>query len=143
MEELARWLPPILVVIGWWVVNAGNTKRENRKEARALLDSAKITILECAKLGVEDMVAGASHHSYAIKAGLDNIEIEFERMPNWGKASPLMSRFIEFSEALTGGDFDAKQRQRRDLADPEIACVTLCRNRLLTEMERQFKAYFL
>src|SRR3989442_12507600 len=93
--------PLLLVVIGWAVVNSQHNKRESRKEARALVDAAKETINDASKKTVDDLAEGANESAYDVKAGLEALEIEFERLPNFVKGCPLMQRLIEFADALT------------------------------------------
>lgn len=141
--DFSPYLAPLLVVVGWAVVNQQHNKRESRKEARTLVDSTKKAVVELAKMAVAYQVQANADLAHDIKAGLEALEIELERTPHFAKWSPLMERYIAFADAATGGDFETTERKQRTLTAPEVAEVQRTRNALLAELERQFRGEYL
>ncbi|MBV8603221.1 MAG: hypothetical protein JO224_00920 [Pelomonas sp.] len=144
LDDFLKWLPPILVVLGWIVVNWQNDKRELRKEARTLIDAAKKSVGEIAVKAVNYHVDGQHGLAFEIKAGLDALEIECERLPFFVvKNSPLMGAHVAFSDAVTGGDFEATAPAKKAPNSPEVATILRTRTEMLAELERVFRVHYL
>ncbi|MBV8045683.1 MAG: hypothetical protein JO171_00905 [Paludibacterium sp.] len=141
--DLLKWLPPVLVVLGWIVVNWQNDKRELRKEARSLIDAAKKLVGEIAVKAVNYHVDGQHGLTFEIKAGLDALEIECERLPYFVKDSPLMGAHVAFTDAITGGDFEATAPAKKAPNSPEVATILRTRTEMLAELERVFRVHHL
>ena len=140
---MEAYLPLLLVVIGWLVVNSQHNRRETRKEGRALIDAAKKLVQEIAKNAVAYHCDGKDDVAFDIKASLEALEIELERTPHFFKVSPLMYKFVKFSEAVTGGQFESASREKLPVTAPLILDILRSRNVLLSELERQFKVHYL
>ena len=48
-----QFVPWVLIIVGWAIVNHQNNRRETRKEARSMADNAKRSTIELAALGVK------------------------------------------------------------------------------------------
>ena len=143
LDDWSKYLPLLLVVAGWAVVNHQNNRRETRKEMRALLDSTKKATVEVARLAVAYYCDAEAEAAHEIKWSLQALEIELERLPGFDQRSRLLKKFVEFSEAATGGDFESADRPKRTRAAPEIASIQRTRNLLIAELELQFKKQYL
>ena len=133
----------LVVVVGWFVANHQANTREVRKEARSAVDEARKLIKEVANDSLKYFCEGKDELAVPIKSGLEALEVDLDRLPNFRvKDAPLMGRLVEFQDAVTGGDFEAKDRKRHPLDSAEVSAILRTRNALLAELERQFKAYF-
>ena len=141
-KDVAPYLTPALVFVGWMVVNHQNNKRETRKEFRALVDTAKVEARTIAKLRLDDMLKGANDNALEITSGLTALEVNLERFDNFLPNTPLMSAYVAFSEALTGGDFQSAARTARPRNDPAIGAVLRTRDELFASLEQKFRAVY-
>jgi len=144
-DDFLKALPPMLVVIGWILVNYQNDKRELRKEARALVDAAKKSIVELAAKAVSYHVDGKVDTAYEIKAGIEALEVECERLPgaSFLRNSPLMLCLVAFADAMTGGDFESQSPQKKSPTSPEVAVILRTRTAMISELERVFRVHYL
>lgn len=144
-EDVLKTLPPLLVVLGWIIVNRQNDKREARKEARALVDASKKSIVELAAKAVSYHVDGKLDTAYEIKAGIEALEVECERLPapSFAPHSPLMLCFVAFADAMTGGDFEAQSPAKKSPTSQEVATILRTRTALISELERVFRVHYL
>ena len=138
------WLAPAVTVIGWAIVNWQNNRREERKEARALLDSAKKLAVELAAKAQDYMCQADRDEELEaeIKAGLDALEIELTRLPNYQSLRNLVSAVADFGDAATGADFESAARRARVRNEPEPQALVAARNTLLIRMEQVFASEF-
>lgn len=143
MDEFTRWLPSIVVVVGWWLVNSWADKREDRKEARSLIDAAKETIFELTELGASYHQDGKTELAFAIKSGLEGLEVEFERLPAYTLNGPLMACFNKFADALTGDDFESAEVRKKAVNDPVMIGILKSRTALVAQLERIFRVHYL
>lgn len=131
------------VVLGWIVVNHQNNKREDRKEFRALVDRSRDLAMSIASCALEFHSKADSSLTSKLKWDLDALEIYLMQLPNFTvKDGPMLTRFAAFYDAVTGGDFEASKPQIKDQNSEEIRAVLRTRNKLVEEMECQFRAYF-
>ncbi len=136
-----QFVPWVLIVSGWALVNHQNNLRETRKEARSMADNAKKSAIEIATQSVKFLtIEGVS--GLEIKSHLELLEIELERFPQFSNRSSLMKSFTAFADAVTGGDFEAANRSVKLPESTEVGAVFLTRNQLLAEIERQFKIHY-
>lgn len=143
MDDLLKWLPPVLVVAGWVIVNHQNDKRETRKEARSLVDAAKKLVGDIASKALDYHVNGNTDLAFEIKAGLDQLEIECERLPSFVRGCPLMAALIALQDAATGGDFESAVPLKKSRTSPEVLAILRARTELLAELERVFRVRYL
>lgn len=141
---LVQSLALAAVIIGWIVTNNQNNKRETRKEGRSACDSIKKYTLEIAAKGRIYLDSRESDLAFDIKSDLDLLEVELSRIPYFGigENSTLMRKFIAFSEAITGDDFEQKEYQNLQANDPRLHAIVRYRNQLMQEAEKQFKMQF-
>ena len=143
-DSTPAYLALAVVVVGWFVANFQANRREDRKEARALVDRAKLLAEGIAKDAIDYLASPDSALAPKLKADLDLLEIELSRLPNFDvRSAPLISRLTHFQEAVTGGDFETADRPGRGAGSYEVRAVMTARNELMWEMERQFRAYYL
>ena len=144
-SDFGAYLPALLVVIGWGLVNHQNNKRETRKEARALIDSVKKQATDVARQAVSYHCETKPDLAYDIKAALEQIEIELERLrdPCFHRQGPLMDAFVCFSNAITEGEFETAGAGGLLQTAPQIHRIRRTRNTLFAEVERQFRAHYL
>lgn len=135
----------IAVILGWIVTNSQSNKRETRKEGRAACDSIKEYVLQASIKGREYYSTRTEELAFDTKSELELLEIELSRIPYFGvgENSTLMSRYVDFSNALTDGDFEQKDAPKYTATDKKMQRIIRVRNVLLREVERQFKLQFL
>lgn len=136
--QVVSW---VLIVIGWLIVNAQNNLRETRKEARAMSDNAKELAIDTASNAYQYMTTD-SINSVELKSSLEVLEIELERFPDFGPGGRLIQRFNDFADAITGGDFETKDRTVKTANSREVNALFQTRNSLLAEIEFQFKQHY-
>lgn len=144
VSPLVQALALIAVLLGWYVTNRQNNRRETRKEGRSACDACKKYSLEITTKGRKYLCSRDSELAFEIKSELDLLEVELGRIPFFGigKNSSLMKSFIKFSDAITGGDFEEKNALNLDPMDDRIQIIVRFRNQLMQEIERQFKLQF-
>lgn len=140
-DAFLRFLPVILTVVGWYLVNRQNNLRENRKEFRALFDRLKVDLMEISKKSVDYKLGGAADLSEKIKWALQDLEVDLERIPDF-KESDLMSAFVDFSDACMGEDFEVEGRRVLTVKSVEVQNVYLHRNRVVQLLETWFGSKF-
>lgn len=141
---VVQTLALIAVLIGWVVTNRQNNKRETRKEGRSACDAGKKYALEISSKGRKYFSERSSDLAFEIKSELDLLEVELSRIPFFGVGanSKLMQKFVSFSDALTGDDFEQKNAPKLLSTDPKVQALIRSRNELMQEIERQFKLQF-
>lgn len=134
----------LAVLLGWFVTNKQNNKRETRKEGRTACDAGKKYALEITIKGRKYLCARDAELAFEIKSELDLLELELSRIPYFGIGdnSSLMNKFILFSESLTGEDFEQKDASNLLPTDDRIQSIVRHRNQLMQEIEKQFKMQF-
>lgn len=143
-SEYIPYFALLLVVMGWFVANLQANKREDRKEARALVDAAKARAMQIAGDSLKYLCEGQTDLAIQIKSSFEALEVELTRLPNFSsKASPLLKTLIDFQDAVTGGDFETASPARRTSQSPEVAAVLRTRNAFHAELERQFRVHYL
>ena len=143
-EQFLPWLPLLMTVAGWFMVNWQNNRRENRKEERALLDAAKKLVIDMATKARAYMSAiDRNEETEAdIKAGVDQLEIELGRLPRYKQETKLINAVAAFGDAATAADFESATRMPRKLSDAEPQALMAARNTLLTSLELLFSARY-
>lgn len=132
-----------VLIVGWGVVNHQHNRREDRKEFRTLTDRAKAAAVLIAKDALTLHCDGKTELTSQIKWDLDALELDLMLMPNYDtRGGPLLGRYVDFVDAVTGGDFESAAPRKLARDAPEVAAVLRARNFLLSEIERQFRAYF-
>jgi hypothetical protein len=142
----AQWLPyaSLLAVFGgWFVANWQANRREDRKEARGLLDHAKRLAVQVADDALCYLCEGNVALAPRITSNLDLVEIELQRLPKFGaKGCPLLAALVAFQDATTGGDFETANPEQRPRQSAEAVTVLRTRNALLGAMEQHFVKHY-
>jgi hypothetical protein len=134
----------LMVGVGWLVANSQANSREDRKEARALIDGARTRVGQIVDDSVRYFCDDRTELAVTIKASLEVLEIDLSRLPHFAsKSSPLLARLVAFQDAVTGGAFETLDQARLSLQSDEIRIVYQTRNELLTELERQYRVHYL
>ena len=100
-------VPWLLVIIGWFFVDARNNKRELRKEKRALIDKINVDLNAIEKIAVE-----YHQNDYANVKMSQEIKISLDRVVKILNREKLLAqkdykKFIEFRQAITLDNFDS------------------------------------
>lgn len=140
--NLLAWAPLMVTLVGWYIVNHQNNKREARKEGRAAADRCKDLATSVCELGTKYWLGQPDAEAWHIKAQLDQLDVEIDCFPLYGGQSPLCDAVIKLIDAITDGDFETLSLKPHQPTDPRIANIRVARNRTLREIERQFKAHF-
>lgn len=139
--DLLPWLPPVFTLIGWYIVNQQNNQRETRKDLRAAADRCKALARDVAQLGFKYWAGQDNVKTWQIKAGLEELEVELDRFPEAKGGADLMSCYVDFVEAIAGYDFESATFYSKAADHPVFRQVSSTRQRLLAEIEFQFKKH--
>jgi hypothetical protein len=144
-DYVLPWLPTTATLIGWYVVNLQNNKREARKEERALIDGVKKLVIDLTGQARSYMCAEARDEGVEteIKLKLSQVEIELGRFPRYAETPALVDAVAAFGDAATGADFESATRTARKNSDPEPQALALARNDLLQKLESLFTDRYL
>lgn len=144
-DYVLPWLPTTATLIGWYVVNRQNNKREARKEERALIDGVKKLVIDLTGQARNYMCTETRDEGIEaeIKLRLSQVEIELERLPGYVTTSVLVDAMAAFGDAATGADFESATRTARSNSDPEPQALALARNDLLQKLESLFTDRYL
>lgn len=136
----AQWVPPLVTVLGWGIVNYQTNRREARKEDRALIDAAKKLVVETGAAARRYMADAHRNPDTEtdIKLALQQLEIELNRLPGYTANVALVEAMAAFGDASTGGDFESANRRSKTSADPAMQALASSRNELLAQLELEF-----
>lgn len=116
IRTLAAALSPILVLVGWWLVNLQSNKREGRKELRQLVDRTINTVGEAVDAairyhtGSSDKGIGDSKESWKMLLAVDQIKSQLVVLGHNGMdTESCIGPFIRLKQAATGHDFMTKK----------------------------------
>ncbi len=142
-KSLQPWLPPLLTVLGWWVVSRQTNRRERRKEIRSIVDAVKKRVVDTAAQSIGCM-CGKSRDAAAeseVKAALDELEIEMSRLPFYASRKEMVKAMADFADACTGGDFESVRWVTRLSTSREAQAIILSRNWLLQNLEERLRDF--
>lgn len=137
--DFLPWLPSVFTLLGWYVINRQNNQRESRKDLRAAADRSKVLAREIAQLGFKYWAGQDETKAWQIKATLEELEVEIGRFPQVKRCSSLMDRYVDFVDAVTGYDFESTNFYKKAEDHPVFQKISLTRQKLLAEIENQFK----
>lgn len=106
-----------------------------------MTDNAKKSAIEISSLAIKYLTTEGTR-GLELKSSLELLEIELERFPLFSIGASLMDSFTAFANAVTGGDFESKDRTIKSQDSIEVSAVFRTRNELLAEIERQFKTHY-
>jgi hypothetical protein len=141
-NELLRYAPLIMTVVGWWYVNSQSNRRETRKEHRALIDASKREVANIANEAAEYRCDVRSDLAPKIKWSLQALEIDLERLPGFFPTSEIMKGLMDFSDACTGGDFEMTERVAHLAESEEVRSIFAQRNLLIQHLEKWFRSQY-
>ena len=140
--DFLPWMPSLLTLLGWFLVNHQNNTREQRKEMRAAADQCKNLAREGVELGMKYWVGDEDTHAWQVKAALDELEVEICRFPDHKGRIKLLEHHADLLDAITGSDFESVTRKVRPATDPLMRNVAKVRQRILHEIENQFQTHY-
>ncbi|MEY4977960.1 MAG: hypothetical protein RLZZ352_230 [Pseudomonadota bacterium] len=140
--DLLPWLPPIVTLLGWWVVNRQNNQRETRKEARSAADRCKVLAREVSQYGIEYWSCSANVEPWKIRAAFEELEVEIERFQDKGMQKRLLDLQVELVEAVMGYNFDTAGFKPVAQDHPVFKEIPIARQRLLSSIERELALQF-
>ncbi|MCX8490846.1 MAG: hypothetical protein ORN54_07245 [Cyclobacteriaceae bacterium] len=136
-------IPTIVTLIGWYIVNRQNNKRETRKEIRSAADKSKDLLREVSINGFEYWQGNPDVPAWKITSLLGELEVELCRFPD-GKnlQTTLLNILTDLTDAITGGQFESKNRPVRTPKDKEMREIAKCRENLLRAIESKYKEHY-
>ena len=141
-KEMLPWLPSLLTLAGWFLVNHQNNTRERRKDARSAADKCKALAREAAQLGI-DYWGGGDQVAWKVKAALEELEVEIRRFPAHKGREQLTDALADFVDAVaTGDDFDTTHRAPKPPDGLVMRDLARTRQAFLHVVEAQFEKYF-
>ncbi|MCC4117592.1 hypothetical protein LLG90_19725 [Aromatoleum toluclasticum] len=125
IAPLGSWA---LVIVGWAVVRRDNNRREERKEIKAIVDSAIERSERLQDLGRRYHVSPSSseneQRAAQIRSDLKRLgtELQILHVATAGKISASKA-LIELRQRITGGSFDSAERQAVLDSDPLLSDI--------------------
>jgi hypothetical protein len=141
-KDALPWLPPLLTLAGWFLVNHQNNSRERRKDARSAADRCKTLARESAQLAIKYWEAKADDSVWQLKAALEELEVEIRRFPAEKGRNELNEKYTDLVEVITGDDFDTATRQPKLADDAITKNIARTRQAFLHEVEAQFEKHY-
>lgn len=141
-RDVLPWAAPALTVLGWYLVNKQSNKREVRKEMRAVCDRSKALVREAVALGMQYWAGTNGVLAWQVKAVLEELEVELSRFPDRHGRQDLLGKHADLLDAITGADFESKERTVRGEGDPLLRDMARARQRLLIEIEHKFDVHY-
>jgi 16S rRNA G1207 methylase RsmC len=142
LKALLPWLPPMLTLVGWSLVNRQNNQREKRKDVRSAADQCKKLARESTQLAVIHWKSTNDASAWQVKALLEEMEIELRRFPAGEVRECLTNKCSVLIDVILDGDFDAATRQPKLSGDPLMKCIAGARQSFLHEIEFQFEKLY-
>ena len=141
-SDALRWAPPALTVLGWYLVNKQNNKREARKEMRSACDRCKVLAREVVQLGMQYWTGSGNVAAWQVLVVFDELESDLCRFPERKGRMELLVKYADLMDATTSNDFGSTSRTIRLLEDPVMRQMIKTRQRLLVEIEHQFEKHY-
>lgn len=142
IKDALPWLPPLLTLAGWFLVNHQNNTRERRKDARSAADRCKTLARESAQLAIKYWEAHADAPVWQLKAALEELEVEVRRFPTNKGRTELNEKYADLVEVITGDDFDTPTRQPKMTGNAMVMNIARTRQAFLHEVEAQFEIHY-
>lgn len=140
--DFLPWLPSAFTLIGWRIVNQQNNQREARKDIRGAADRCKTLARDVAQSGFTYWAGQDEVKTWQIKAALEELEVEIGRFPESKGGAELLVCHVDFVDAVTGYDFESVTFYKKAADHPVFHLIALTRQRLLAEIESQFKKHY-
>ena len=134
----------VLIVVGWFITNAQNNKRESLKELRASLDDVIRDIHETQLNALKyytSEVDNSHQLAFEIKTSQSRILSKIERLKAIHKGYFSLEKLSEYMHALTGEDFESSHRHVRsynDQNDDSLLNITFQTNTLINHLETDY-----
>lgn len=137
-------LPPILVILGWIVVNRQNNQRETRKETRSSLQDfyKALDELENAAISFHTHDQWSPEKAQTIRTTTERT-LRRARMIADTLGITLINECKEMRQAITLDNFDKSTHQPQQRDSEIILRIEDGRDRLFLELEKAFSAKFL
>lgn len=146
LASVLPWLPPAVVVAGWWVTNRQNDNRERRKEIRADLSGFSKNARELVDLSVEYQTTPRSIPQEAkILREISHLSYRLGRLRknlNGSERPGIQAAWFEFKEHLTDRNFRTDHHVALDHHDPSLGAIWASAEHLIDELEEAFSALF-
>jgi hypothetical protein len=143
IQVVLPWLPSLLTLAGWYLVNHQNNTRERRKDARNAADRCKTLARESAQLAIKywkDDQADVS--AFQLRAALEELEVELRRFPTKKGRKELNEKYADLVDFITGDDFDTADRQQKLAGHSLMKGISRTRQAFLHEVEAQFEKHY-
>ena len=141
-SDLLPWLPSAFTLAGWHIVNRQNNLRESRKDIRGAADRCKALTRDVAQLAFKYWAGQDTVQPWQIKALLEELEVEIGRFPESKGGVELMVVYVDFVDAVAGYDFESATLTSKPADHPVFRQIPSIRQRLLAEIESQFKKHY-
>lgn len=138
--ELVRTFAPIvLIVLGWYIINKQNDKRETRKELRSLVDKTQNDI--------DEVVTQAIRFHTDKYDGLEGMMVQTRlgrittAATNLGEifSTDLNSYCVDFRQSITQYNFDKSEHRPLEQNDPIIRTIIDNGQSLSYELDSSFQ----
>ncbi len=141
-EPVISW---VLIIGGWLFARNDNNKRENRHELRGTIDAITVDIH-----ALEQKAHG--YYTTDVDPNTPSLQVEIKR-----DQDALAARIVQlrtksyyqdipkisaFQTALTGGDFEQANRQKRPASDRKMMEISLAAKELSDELEAEYRKMY-
>lgn len=130
------------IVVGWWIINGQNNRREVRKEVRALLNDIQAMIGE---LEAESILHHTEKYNVTrralltFKARLMSQKVEIATQPLKVDRSKHIN---DFRNSIMGKNWDKHEHRLLDMDDDILKGIRQCSSDLSIQLERDFSNFY-
>lgn len=150
---MATAASPVLVVLGWYFVDARNNARETRKEVRQLLDRALENVEACVQAGVEfhghkavnpkDQSDRPNTETWKLVILSNSLSAQIRLLGEHGlNMHSCGAPYINLKKILTGGDFMTASWKPWGVNDTRWTELLFAQRDLTVSLEKAFFSKF-
>lgn len=146
IQVIAPLVQITLAFTGWKIILWDNKKRENRKEARVLIDSISRrveSIEELAKIYYSSVDDQSEKRAANLKNEIKKLNASIVVLTRINSGFTSTEHQSTFRNAVTGGDFETASRTTKSANDPYFEKVSEGAIDLLDHLEIQYEKLFL
>ena len=147
-HSVAPAAPLAVVVIGWFLVNRQNNRRESRKETRQLIDRTQAHLSTAVELATKYQSGGCADserptQGWKLLLALGQISGDISTLQKKGTdPSSCADHFLVLKKCITGADFMTANWKAWPPEDQRWLELLAATNALSEELERLFIASF-
>jgi hypothetical protein len=147
IESWLPYLPLVVTLVGWAVINGQNNRRERRKELRDLIRQVEQrvdSILDNAAsyFALDGSALASRELEHKIRSGFSGTSQLLSRLKAAGWNHKTQEEFIAFKQAVTGGQFESTSRKKSDASGALLAESATAGFAFVSKLEENYFSTF-